>query len=84
MQFRDGSASVIEYVARHLAKRAPSPLYSASRSRNPSRPSVTVSPSENGSAFAPRSTLIPGMIPCFSSTSTSGVPSAAFWRIVSS
>ena len=33
----------MEYVARHLAKRAPSPRYSSSRSRSPSRPSVIVS-----------------------------------------
>ena len=63
MQYSLGSASVIEYVARHFAKRAPSPRYSASRSRSPSRPSVMVSPSASASGFAPVSTLIPGMIP---------------------
>ena len=38
----------IEYVARHLANLAPRSRYSARRSRSPSRPSVTVSPSETG------------------------------------
>ncbi len=74
----------MEYVARHLANRAPSSAYSASRSRSPSRPSVTVSPSASASGFAPMSTLMPGMIPFAVSTSRSGVPSAAFWRSVSS
>ena len=36
------------------------------------------------SGIAPVSTLMPGMIPCSSSSFTSGVPSAAVWRIVSS
>ena len=62
MQYSLGSSSVIEYVARHFAKRAPRPWYSSSRSRRPSRPSVTVSPSASASGFAPWSTLMPGMI----------------------
>lgn len=36
------------------------------------------------SALAPVSTLIPGMEPAAFMMSTSGVPSLAFWRIVSS
>ena len=84
MQYSLGSVSVIEYVARHFAKRAPSAWYSASRSRSPSRPSVTVSPSACASGFAPWSTLIPGMIPFDASSFGNGVPSAALWRIVSS
>ena len=75
---------MIEYVARHFAKRAPSEWYSASRSRSPSRPSVTVSPSAPASGFAPASTLMPGMIPYEASNSGNGVPSAELWRIVSS
>ena len=65
MQYRARQrSSVIVYVARHLAKRAPSDWYSARRSRRPSRPSVTVSPSAPASGLAPRSTLMPGMMPC--------------------
>ena len=48
-------------TARHLAKRAPSPRYSTSRSRRPSRPSVTTSLAQNGSGLVPLSTLMPGM-----------------------
>ena len=47
-----------------------------SRSRSPSSPSVTVSPSASASGFAPLSTLIPGMTPLLSSSAGNGVPSA--------
>ena len=50
-------------TARHFVNFAPSSLYSARRSRSPSRPSVTVSPSAPASGFAPLSTLIPGKDP---------------------
>jgi hypothetical protein len=62
----------------------PSEWYSARRSRRPSRPSVTVSPSAPASGLAPRSTLMPGMMPWASSSSTRREPSEAFWRMVSS
>ena len=71
-------------TARHFAKRAPNSLYSASRSRNPSRPSVIFSPGKFAIAFAPLSTLIPGMIPCSSNAFTKVRPSRVFCRIVSS
>ena len=45
---------------------------------------MTVSPSACASGFAPLSTLIPGMTPFEASSSGNGVPSSAFWRIVSS
>jgi hypothetical protein len=41
--------SPIAMTARHFAKRAPMPRYSASRSRRPSRPSVTFSLGEPAS-----------------------------------
>ena len=71
-------------TARHLANLAPSLRYSASRSRRPSSPSVITSPGQNGSGFVPLSTLMPGSAPACSISLTSGVPSLAFWRIVSS
>ena len=71
-------------TARHFAKRAPMPWYSARRSRSPSSPSVTVSPGEPASGFAPVSTLMPGTMPWLESTSASGVPPELFWRMVSS
>ena len=37
-----------------------------------------------GSGLVPSSTLMPGMAPAFSMTSTSGVPSLAFCQMVSS
>src|SRR5919106_1479388 len=73
------------YVARHLAKRAPSSRYSARRSRRPSSPSVTVSPSAaRASCLAPLSTLMPGMIPLLASSFGNGTPSLVDWRMVSS
>ena len=51
-------SSPTKYVARHFANRAPNSRYSASRSRSPSSPSVTVSPSNSASGCAPVSTLI--------------------------
>jgi hypothetical protein len=45
---------------------------------------VITSSGANGSGFVPLSTLIPGMIPLSASSFASGVPSLAFWRIVSS
>ena len=76
--------SPIVITARHFAKRAPSFLYSTSRSRNPSRPCVRFSFGALGSATAPVSTLMPGMMPLFSSSLGKGVPSFAFCLIVSS
>ena len=71
-----GVPSPIRIVARHFANRAPSCTYSASRSRNPSSPSVTVSPGNRASGFAPVSTLIPGIEPAASRTLTNGTPSS--------
>ena len=71
-------------TARHLVKRAPSSLYSASLSPRPSRPWVNFSPSERGMSTVLLSTLMPGMTPAFSSTRGIGVPSEASWRRVSS
>jgi hypothetical protein len=71
-------------TARHLANLAPRSRYSTSRSRKPSRPSVMTSPGQKGRGFVPLSTLMPGNAPAFSMIVTSGVPSAASWRIVSS
>ena len=71
-------------TARHFVNFAPSSVYSARRSRRPSRPSVTVSPSAPASGFAPMSTLMPGMTPASSSTFVNGTPSCVDWRIVSS
>ena len=42
------------------------------------------SPGQNGSGLVPLSTLMPGSEPAFSISLTSGVPSLAFWRMVSS
>src|SRR3954452_10254418 len=84
MQYSLGLSASIEYVARHFAKRAPSPRYSSSLARSPSRPSVTVSPFASASGCAPSSTLIPGMTPLDSSSLGNGVPSCPDWRIVSS
>jgi hypothetical protein len=42
------------------------------------------SPGENGSGLVPLSTLMPGSAPAFSISLTSGLPSLAFWRMVSS
>ncbi len=39
---------------------------------------------QNGSGLGPLSTLMPGKDPAFSITLTKGVPSLAFWRMVSS
>ena len=76
--------SPIVITARHLAKRAPRLLYSSSRSRRPSRPSVTFSFGAPARSLAPVSTLIPGMIPLSASSFANGVPSAEAWRSVSS
>ena len=79
-----GRLSVMRITARHLAKRAPMPWYSARRSRSPSSPSVTVSSGAPASGSAPVSTLMPGTMPWLRRTSASGVPPELFWRIVSS
>ena len=71
-------------TARHLANLAPSSTYSSMRSRSPSRPSVTFSPSARASALAPVSTLIPGMIPQSWIIFGNGLPSEDSWRMVSS
>src|SRR5450830_2079954 len=79
-----GRPSPIRMTARHLANRAPSVAYSASRSRSPSSPSVMTSSGKPANGFVPPSTLMPGITPWRRSTSGNGVPSAAFWRSVSS
>jgi hypothetical protein len=84
MQLAVGIPGAMSITPRHFAKRAPSPWYSVSRSRRLSRPSVTFSPGDSASFQAPLSTLIPGIAPVALMSSTSGVPSLAFWRIVSS
>ena len=71
-------------TARHFVNLAPISRYSSRRSRRPSRPSVTVSPSAPASGLAPLSTLMPGMTPASSSTFVKGTPSLPDWRIVSS
>jgi hypothetical protein len=71
-------------TARHLVNFAPSPRYSMSRSRSPSRPSVTVSPGDFASGLAPVSTLMPGITPASWSAFTNDVPSAVDCRMVSS
>ena len=43
-----------------------------------------VSPWLNGSGLVPLSTLMPGSAPAASISLVSGVPSLAFWRMVSS
>ena len=45
---------------------------------------MTVSPGESGSGLAPASTLMPGIAPVSAMILTSGVPSFAAWRMVSS
>ena len=60
---RSAALSVIEYVARHFAKRAPRPWYSFEPFAQPVEALVIVSPSASASGFAPRSTLMPGMMP---------------------
>ena len=77
-------SSPIVITARHLLKTAPSVLYSAKRSRRPSRPSVTSSPGQNGKRLRAEIDLDARMDALVLQDFTSGVPSAAFWRIVSS
>ena len=77
-------ASAIRKTARHLAKRAPMPVYSARRSRSPSSPSVTVSPDEPASGFAPVSTLMPGRMPWLDKACASDPPPECLWCMVSS
>src|SRR5918998_3377390 len=85
MARRDGMDSPpIAITARHLAKRAPSSLYSAKRPRRPSSPSVTVSPGAPESGFAPVSTLMPGRTSRAARYSGKGVPEPVDWRSVSS
>ena len=48
------------------------------------KPSVIFSPRQKARSTAPRSTLIPGITPSFSSTSGNGLPLESCWRIVSS
>ena len=69
------SPAPMSITARHLANRAPSSGYSSSRSRRPSRPSVIVSPGKPASAFAPASTLMPGIMPCWARYFGNGTPS---------
>src|SRR5882762_9324663 len=47
-------------------------------------PSVTFSPGESARSTVPLSTLMPGMMPFFARYWGKGMPSAAFWRAVSS
>src|SRR5215217_7959721 len=84
MQLLVGMPSPMVMTARHLVKRAPSSLYSASLSPKPSRPWVNFSLGESGMFTVLLSTLMPGMTPWFSSTLGSGVPSGASCRMVSS
>src|SRR5215475_9601204 len=84
MHVRVGIPCPIVMTARHLAKRAPSFRYSVNRSRSPSKPSVILSTGKFAMALAPLSTLIPGTIRCWSSTSTKLRPSRDFCRMVSS
>ena len=69
---------------RHFAKRAPIAAYSASRSRRPSRPSVTSSPAKPAIGLAPASTLMPGTMPACPSACAKGTPAFVVCRIVSS
>ena len=84
MQVLLGMSSPIVITARHLANSAPSFTYSARRSRRPSRPSVTSSPGNPASGLAPRSTLMPGMMPASFITLVNGTPALVDWRMVSS
>ena len=84
MQVELGISAPISMTARHLANLAPSLTYSAQRFARLSSPSVTFSPGQSARFFAPASTLMPGRIPALFRTSTKVVPSADFWRIVSS
>ncbi len=79
-----GRPSPIRITARHLANRAPSAAYSASRSRSPSSPSVTTSSGKPASGLVPPSTLMPGRMPWRCNRSGIGVPSSVRCRIVSS
>ena len=76
--------SPIVITARHFAKRAPSSRYSSSRSRRPSRPSVTFSLGRAGERLRALVDLDPGDDPLLVEDFGNGVPSAALWRIVSS
>ena len=84
MHVRVGRCSPIAITARHLVNRAPNSRYSMSRSRRPSSPSVIFSPAKAARGVVCLSTLMPGMTPCFASTSAMGLPSVVCWRIVSS
>ena len=75
--YPDVISSPILITARHLANFAPKSRYSATLSRRPSSPSVTISFSEPANGLAPASTLMPAITPRFSNKSTKGVPSAA-------
>src|SRR5918999_2645915 len=84
MQLSVGMPSPMVMTARHLVKRAPRSLYSASLSPKPSRPWVNFSLGERGMLTVLLSTFMPGMTPWLSSTVGIGVPSEASWRRVSS
>ena len=81
---QDGRPSPIRSTARHVANRAPSATYAASREHSPSSPSVTVSPGAPASGRAPVSTLIPGSSPRSASASGNERPSLTRARNVSS
>ncbi len=84
MHARVGMPEPMVITARHFAKRAPRLAYSFSRSRRPSRPSVTFSPGNPASAFAPVSTLMPGMMPRSARSFGNGTPFRLDCRMVSS
>src|SRR5215212_6658487 len=68
MQPSVGMPSPMVMTARHLVKRAPSSLYSASLSCSPSRPWVNFSLGERGKFTVLLSTFMPGITPWSSST----------------
>ena len=84
MQVVEGILGPIVMTARHFANFAPSFTYSWQRLASLSRPSVIFSSGQNARSAVPASTLIPGRTPWRESSAANGVPSAAFWRSVSS
>src|ERR1700679_3158679 len=84
MAYLEGIPESMLITARHLANLAPTLWYWEKGSGNPARPSVMVSPGNPGSGFAPKSTLMPGIIPAFARYAGNGTPSLVFWWMVSS
>src|SRR5215210_4346042 len=79
-----GMPSPMVMTARHLVKCAPASRYSSSLSARPSRPWVYFSFGRSGMLTVLLSTLRPGITPWSSSTFGNGLPSEAFWPMVSS